>query len=128
MNDSRYVIGACAAIGLLLFLRAVRRGSPPRGEGRFRKVRFGPVRLGVGIGPVTLATASLGFAAGLSLGVGVMHTLGYQVTPMRPYSGVGRGIGERPPGLPMAGWLNGQPPNWGQLRGDVVVVDIWADW
>lgn len=40
---------------------------------------------------------------------------------------------ESPPGLWLpelnaAGWINGPPPRWQEMRGKIVVIEVWASW
>lgn len=111
MNYSPFAIGISTAVGLLVASFALRRR---------REMRT--------VVPVWLAMGAIGFFTGGSLGIGAMYSLGYHVTPRVAYHGTGRGIGQRPPVLPRKGWLNNQAASWAELRGRIVVVDIWADW
>jgi len=37
-------------------------------------------------------------------------------------------VGKEAPPIEAAGWLNGEPPTAENLKGKVVVVDVWASW
>jgi len=75
-----------------------------------------------------VAALVVGLFTGFTLSSGGMHTLGFQVPMAPPLEGPGRGAGEHPPILRAEGWSDGAPPNWEQLKGQVVVLDVWAYW
>ncbi|HVX10390.1 MAG TPA: TlpA disulfide reductase family protein [Pirellulales bacterium] len=45
-----------------------------------------------------------------------------------PLSTPGCRPGDRPPPLPDEGWLRGETKTWDAFKGQVVLVDAWANW
>jgi hypothetical protein len=80
--------------------------------------------------PRWMVAASIGFAAGLGLGLGGMHALAYHWVAYKvtPFTNAQVAVGAVPPELAAGGWLNGEAPDLGRFAGRVVVVDLWADW
>lgn len=89
----------------------------------WRRVRWGGphVRL-------EIAALLVGLFTGFTLSSGAMYTLGVEIPVAPPLKGPGRGAGELPPLLQAGGWSEGIPLDWQQLRGRVVVLDVWALW
>jgi hypothetical protein len=85
-----------------------------------------------------MVAATIGFAAGLGLGLGGTHAFGYHwiAYKVTPFTEGQVAEGAVPPELVAGGWLNGETPDWlngetpdwGRFAGRVVVVELWADW
>ena len=80
--------------------------------------------------PHSMVAACIGFVAGLGLGLGGTHALGYHwvAFAVTPHADGPLAVGATPPELAANGWLNGETPDLRRFAGRVVVVDVWADW
>lgn len=94
--------------------------------------------------PTGLVIGVGGFALGLGLGCGLMYEFGYrwskqpvgsQAPMVLPNDSQMQTVAKPPlepgdevPELRAKGWLNGLPANLKLVTGQVIVLDIWAQW
>lgn len=78
--------------------------------------------------PVLLAAPILGGFTGSMLTACAFYSCASYVPPLPRLTGAGVSEGQTPPILEAAGWLNGSGVEWADVRGRVVVIDVWADW
>jgi hypothetical protein len=78
--------------------------------------------------PAWLAASVIGSFTGGMLTACSFSACASYVPPLPELTGAGLSAGQTPLALAAGGWLKGQAPGWEELRGRVVVLDVWADW
>lgn len=78
--------------------------------------------------PAWLAAPTVGVFTGMMVTAFTFYTFAAYMPPIPEMVGEGVSQGDRPQQIEASGWLNGSEVNLADLRGRVVVLDLWADW
>lgn len=78
--------------------------------------------------PNWAAAPTIGAFTGTMVTAFTFYTFASYMPPIPEMIGEGLSQGDLPPRLEASGWLNGSEIDLADLRGRVVVLDLWADW